>query len=471
MDPTLNHFPAQAKPGRRAGRSGIAPHRQRRARVPFVAEGRPARQPTGMDEVELTDVIVLGAGIVGVCVAIHLQRRGRTVLLVDRRAPGRETSYGNAGIIQREGVRPRAFPRDFATLARIGVNAGLDSRYALSALPGYASPLAQYWWHSAPERYRRIVAEYAPLIAHSVSEHAELIAAAGAGELISKGGFLLLFRSEARRDAAFADADGDARDYGVGRAKLDAAELAQMEPALHGPFVGALHWTAPWTVRDPGALVDAYVALFKSLGGSFATGDARTLRAAGSGWTVDTADGPVAAAEAVLALGPWAGDATRRLGYRLPLFIKRGYHREYQAVPGATLNRPVLDIETGYLLAPMRRGIRLTTGAEFAQHDAPKDLTQADGSEAVARQVMALGERLDAEPWLGARPCTPDMKPIIGRAPDHANLWFAFGHAHHGLTLGAVTGRALAEQMVGETPFVDLVPFSASRFGGASRKL
>ena len=108
----------------------------------------------------MTDVIVLGAGIVGVCVAIHLQRRGRNVLLVDRREPGRETSYGNAGIIQREGVRPRAFPRDLKTLLRIAANGGLDSRYELSALPGYASPLAQYWWHSAPDRYRRIVADY-----------------------------------------------------------------------------------------------------------------------------------------------------------------------------------------------------------------------------------------------------------------------------------------------------------------------
>ena len=126
----------------------------------------------------MSDVIVLGAGIVGVCVAIHLQRRGRNVLLLDRKLPGRETSYGNAGIIQREGVRPRSFPRDLTTLARIAANRGLDSRYDLAALPGYVGPLAQYWYHSAPARYRRIVAEYEPLIAHSVTEHADLIAAA-----------------------------------------------------------------------------------------------------------------------------------------------------------------------------------------------------------------------------------------------------------------------------------------------------
>lgn len=96
--------------------------------------------------------------------------------------------------------------------------------------------------------------------------------------------------------------------------------------------------------------------------------------------------------------------------------------------------------------------------------DRANNETQIDGTKAVAQQLIALGDRLDPDPWLGARPCTPDMKPIIGRAPNHPNLWFAFGHAHHGLTLGAVTGRLLAEQIMGETPFVDALPFSAERF-------
>lgn len=414
----------------------------------------------------MADVIVLGAGVVGVSVAIHLQRRGRSVLLVDRREPGRETSYGNAGIIQREGVRPRAFPREIGELLRIARNNDLDSRYQLSALPGYASPLAQYWWHSEPERYRKIVAEYEPLIANSVSEHAVLIDAAGAGGMIAKQGWMLLFRSDEKRDKSFAEAEATSREYGIGIAKLDGDAVARAEPDLHVRAAGALHWTDPWTVRDPGGLVAAYAELFKREGGTVATGDARSLRQSGSGWTVDISSGPASAAEVVLALGPWAKDATDRLGYRLPLFIKRGYHREYKHVPGVTLNHPVLDIETGYLLAPMLRGMRITTGAEFADINAPKTRTQIDGSEVVARQIFNLGERLDAEPWLGARPCTPDMKPIIGRAPRHSNVWFAFGHAHHGLTLGAVTGRLLAEKMTGETPFLNLAPFAAERFAG-----
>ena len=416
----------------------------------------------------MSDVIVLGTGIVGVSVAIHLQRRGRDVLLVDRKAPGQETSFGNAGVIQREAVRPRAFPRDAGELFRIATKQGIDTRYDLSALPGLASPLAQYWWNSAPHRYQRIVADYATLIAHSIGEHSDLITASGAEGLIEKQGWMVLYRTAETRDKAFADAEGDARDHGVGIAELDGAALAAAEPALQIPMAGALHWTAPWTVRDPGALAAAYADYFRRLGGTIAIGDAETLSASGSGWKVTTASGPASAAEVVLALGPWAKRATQKLGYRLPLFVKRGYHREYQHVPGAALNRPLLDAEGGFLLAPMHRGVRLTTGAEFARLDAPKNETQVDRAEIVARELAPLGDRLDASPWMGARPCTPDMKPVIGRAPNHRNVWFAFGHAHHGLTLGVVTGRLIAEMVVGEAPFVNPRPFAAERFGGST---
>jgi D-amino-acid dehydrogenase len=174
--------------------------------------------------------------------------------------------------------------------------------------------------------------------------------------------------------------------------------------------------------------------------------------------------GVVTADRAVLALGPWSSDLTTKLGYSLPLQVKRGYHMHYAARPGATLSQPVLDAEIGYVITPMVRGIRLTTGVELGLRDSPKTPVQLAAVEPIARETFPLGERVDAEPWLGRRPCTPDMMPIIGPAPHHQNLWFAFGHAHHGLTLGPVTGRIIAEMMTGEQTIVDATPFRADRF-------
>ena len=115
------------------------------------------------------------------------------------------------------------------------------------------------------------------------------------------------------------------------------------------------------------------------------------------------------------------GHAHARFGYDLPLAVKRGYHMHYRAAGHARLNHPVLDTERGYFLAPMRRGIRLTTGAEFALRDAIKSPVQLGRAEPIARDLFPLAERLDNEPWMGARPCTPDMLPILGPAPRHKN--------------------------------------------------
>lgn len=410
------------------------------------------------------DVIVLGAGIIGVSVALQLARRGKSVVLVDRRGPGEETSFGNAGLIQREGVVPYAFPQEVSRLLRYSLNTSIDARYHLSALPKIAPFLGRYWYNSAATRHAAIARAYAPLIEHSVSEHGILIDEAKAGDLIVKNGWMEAYRTTERRDADFAFAERLARDHGISHTKLDETELAAAEPHLSRDFVGGLKWNDPWSVRDPHALTLAYIKLFESLGGTFVRGDASTLSQTTSGWTVRIETGAVEAEHAVVALGPWADTVTERLGYRFPLGVKRGYHMHYAPQEGTKLNNWLIDAERGYFLAPMRKGIRLTTGAEFAERDAPKSPVQIERAERVARTVFPLGGRLDAEPWMGARPCTPDMMPIIGKAPRHRTLWFAFGHAHHGLTLGPITGRVLAETMLGETPVIAIDAYRPERF-------
>jgi D-amino-acid dehydrogenase len=415
-------------------------------------------------EVERTDVIVLGAGIVGICVAVHLQRLGRSVALVDRRGAAEETSFGNAGLIQREGVYPYGFPHDFGALIRYSFNRTIDAHYHPSALAHLAPFLWQYWLHSRPARHERIAHVYAKLIEHCVAEHEALAAEAGAAEFLRRTGWMKVFRTGRERDLRYAEAERWKHEYGLNYRTLDRAALQEAEPHLAPVLVGALHWTDPLFVEDPQGLALAYLGLFEKRGGIFAQGNAGSLEAANGGWRVRTARGALEARDAVVALGPWADTVTRALGYRLPLAVKRGYHMHYRAAGEARLNHPTLDIERGYFLAPMRRGIRLTTGAEFALRDAIKTPVQLGRAEPIARDLFPLAERLDTEPWMGARPCTPDMLPIIGAAPRHKRLWFAFGHAHHGLTLGPVTGRLVAEMIEGRQPFVDPAPYRPERF-------
>ncbi|MGO4735012.1 NAD(P)/FAD-dependent oxidoreductase [Bosea sp. 2KB_26] len=412
-----------------------------------------------------TDTIVLGAGIVGISVALHLQKAGRSVLLVDRRGPGEETSYGNAGLIQREGVYPYGFPHDFGALFRYAMNNTIDASYHWNAIPKLAPFLLSYWLHSRPSKHEAIAHQYATLIEHCVTEHDALAAEAGATHLLRRKGWMKVFRSAAEQEARLAEAAKWNKEFGLNYRPLDVATLRAEEPHLDQSLIGGLHWTDPVTVIDPLGLSKAYVALFEKLGGQLAQGDAGTLAQDGQGWSIALADGTRASAhDAVIALGPWADVLTNRLGYHLPLAVKRGYHMHYKPLGNAVLNHPVLDTERGYFLAPMVKGIRLTTGAEFALRDSPKTPVQLARAEPIAKTLFPLGERVDPEPWLGNRPCTPDMMPIIGPAPKHRNLWFSFGHAHHGLTLAAVTGRMVAEMVTGEKVFVDPAPFAPSRF-------
>ena len=309
----------------------------------------------------MRSVIVLGAGIVGVASALHLQRRGWSVVLVDRKSPGRETSYGNTGIIQSEAIRPYPMPRDLASLAAIAMRRTNDVHYSVASLPRHIGPLLRYWWHSAPERHRRISQSYARIIAQAAAEHAVLIAEAGADALVRRKGYRTLHRTQAAMDRAALVAEALAAEHGVRSQIVGPAQLAAAEPGLNETGAGAIHWLDPWSVSDPGGLVSAYADLFRRAGGTFVNGDAGTLAPGpGGGWTVDTVDGRIDAEAAVVALGPWSPDLLRQFGYRFPMVRKRGYHLHFNG--GGTLDLPLQDPAFGYVLAPMSKGLRITTG-------------------------------------------------------------------------------------------------------------
>jgi D-amino-acid dehydrogenase len=410
-----------------------------------------------------TDVIVVGAGIVGLGVALKLQEKGRGVTLVDRQEAGSQTSFGNAGIIERSSFLPYAFPRDLGELFQYALNGRTDAHYHVNALLSVAPWLARYWWNSAPSRYPRAIAGAKPLIENCLAEHEPLIAAAGAEHLIRRTGWIKAYRSEKKAKEAQADAE-KIRAYGVTIDTLNQQELALLEPNLGDGVIGAVHYRDPANVNDPQALSLAYRALFEKRGGVFVHGDARSLEQNGAGWQVMTAGGAVRARDVVVTLGPWAQEFAKAFGYNLPMGVKRGYHMHYTTTGNAVLNHTVYDADNSYVLAPMANGVRLTTGAEFAHRDAPPTPVQLERLEPKAKKFFPLADRVDPQPWMGSRPCTGDMLPFIGEAPRHKGMWFAFGHAHHGLTLSAVTGRLIAEMVTGETPFTDPTPYRVDRF-------
>ncbi|RWP28577.1 FAD-binding oxidoreductase [Mesorhizobium sp.] len=411
----------------------------------------------------MKSAIVLGAGMVGVATALHLQQRGWAIVLVDRKVPGRETSHGNAGIIQSEALRPYPMSHDWRELAKIATGHTNDVRYHIAALSHHLGPLLCYWWHSFPARHADASAAYAQIIGCATCEHEGFIQHTEAGNLIRRDGFRILYRDQSSLEAAIAAAELLRRAYDVKSSVMTSWDLRQAEPSLADGGVGGLHWLEPWTVSDPGALVSAYADLFTRLGGNIVRGDAKSLSGSGNpGWSVMTEDGRIEAEKAIIALGPWSPDLLRRFGYRFPMVRKRGYHRHYAG--GSRLDLPLYDAANGYVLAPMAKGARITTGAEFAAPQGKPDLTQLEYAEQAACRLLDLGQPVEPEPGFGTRPCMPDMLPVIGAAPRHRGLWLHFGHGHQGFTLGPTTGRLIAEMMNNESPMVDPYPYRPERY-------
>jgi D-amino-acid dehydrogenase len=410
-----------------------------------------------------TDIIVLGAGIVGTSIAVHLVKHGMAVALIDRGGPGEGTSYGNTGIIEGNTIFPAAFPSHWSELMRIALKRAPQANYHLSFLPRIAPWLAAFRAASRPARLVETAQLMRPLFARAVNEHDALAAAAGAERYLRRLGWLKLYRTDSAFAALAPELELAAR-FGIANVPLDRDAACALEPSLAPVFHRAVHWTGAVSVTNPLGLTRAYAAHFAALGGLTLKGDARTLHRASPYWRVDTAAGPLDAGDVVIALGPWTPDLLGALGIKLPLVVKRGYHRHFRPQGNAALSRPILDAENGYCLAPMEQGIRVTTGAEFAPRDAAPTPVQFDRLLPAARELFALGEPVEAQPWLGARPCFPDSRPVISRAPRQRGLWLACGHGHWGLTLGPATGRLLAEMMTGVTPFCDPKPYSADRF-------
>src|SRR5215831_694175 len=410
-----------------------------------------------------TDAMVLGAGIVGVSIALHLAKRGLSVALVDRAGVGEQTSYGNAGIIEGNTIFPPAFPSDPAALLRIALKRAGEANYHLSFLPQVAPWLLAFRAASQPERLAETARLIRPLFSRAVAEHELLMAESGATRYLRKTGWLKVYRNE-KSFAALTREFDLADKFGLPLQALNTEQALGLEPSLNPVFPKAVFWTEAASVSNPLAVTRAYAQRFTARGGVTVVGDAFTLHRADGRWRVETNEGALDAGQCVVALGPWAPDLLDRLGVKLPLGIKRGYHRHFRALGNAALSRPVLDADAGYLITPMEQGIRITTGAEFASRDAKPTPVQFDRLMPKIRELFPLGERADDKTWLGSRPCFPDSRPVIGHAPSLPGLWLAIGHAHWGLTLGPATGRLIAEMMTGATPFCDPAPYRAERF-------
>lgn len=387
-------------------------------------------------------VVIIGAGIVGACIALSLSRRGIDTLLVDRQEPGSGCSFGNSGAISPSSVAPLAMPGILASLpGMLSDPLGplhLPPAYLPRALPWLVRFLAS----ARPVHVERSVARLAHLHRGALELHRALTHEVGVPELLLERAHLHLYPD----DAAFAkDAAGWRlrAEHGFSYDRLDSAGIHDLEPGINARYRLGVLLKDHGTLLNPHRYVRAIVEAACTRGARLLRADVRDMRFVEGAWHLDMDAPPVRARHVVVAAGAWSNALLARRGVRLRLESQRGYHVQFAGE--APVSRTVVLADRKVFLTPMEAGLRAGGTVEIAGLNAPPTRARSEALAGIAREALAGIDLGPCVHWMGHRPCMPDSAPVIGPAQGHPGLWVATGHGHLGLTDAPATGLLIAE--------------------------
>jgi len=419
--------------------------------------------PSPRDESKPTAVVV-GAGMIGVCCALFLQRDGYQVTLIDRQGPGEGASYGNGSMLTCEAVVPIQTPGIVWRVPAMLLDPLGPLRVRWGYLPRLVPWLTRFVAESRWPRVEAASIALARLLDGALAVFDPLLRQAGAEAEVRKTGFLMVYESEAgfRRAAPLIDLQ---RRRGVEMEVIDGETLRVREPNLAPIFPRAILYPEVAQALDVFRLVQILAESFAAQGGILVREDARDFAFASDGKVeaVVTDRGRHPCDVLVVAAGAWSRPLVRRLGSDTLLDTERGYS-VLMADPGVIPNTPLYSTERGIVVSPMAIGLRVAGTVEMGGYEAPPDWRRAEVLLAHARRWLPGLNAEVAERWMGFRPSMPDSVPVISGSPRYANAFFAFGHGHGGIGLGARTGRLIADLASGRETGIDMTPYRVDRF-------
>ena len=409
-------------------------------------------------------LVVIGAGIIGVVVAHELQRRGETVLLVDKAAPGMGASYGNMASIAVTEFMPASRPGILAQMPKWLIDPEGPVRIRPAYLPKLMPWFLRYLNASWPSKLRQLEAAGAALCGRVHEDLAALLKETNLTHMLSAEGCLSLYSSESEFRA-----DRDhieiLRRFGFKYEVLGGNAIRQLEPALATTIRKAVLFPDNRTVTDPFKLVIALAQKFQSLGGRIEQGEVVAFEEAEKSVSaIHLKDGRrIKSDRIVLAAGAFTGRLSTKLGEPIALETERGYHTQIMA-PGVALRHSIIWPARAFMVAPTAGGIRVGGTVEMAGLEAAPNYRRAKVLVKRAREALPDLRAEETTEWMGHRPATPDTVPIIGPSAKKRNVYYATGHGHLGLTYAATTGRLMADLITGVTPPVDMKPYRVDRF-------
>ncbi|WP_050596637.1 NAD(P)/FAD-dependent oxidoreductase [Mesorhizobium ciceri] len=421
-----------------------------------------------MTELSNRTIIVVGAGVVGLCVAYEAIKRGASVTIVDRDPEGDKASCGNAGCIAVSEVLPASVPGLWKKVPRWI----LDPLGPLSLRMTHLPRLLPWLWNFAqagsPAEVERISEALAALNHRVYADLVPLFADIGLSGDLHRNGALTVYETEKGWHAATPEWEAKQR-LGIDVRHLSADQARELEPAL-GPLVKSAVLTPRWShVSDPKRVVDSLRSWLTANGARVLAAQVSRIAPSPKGGTVTLADSSVLnACKIVVAAGAWSAELSRQVGDIALLESERGYNTTI-AAPQIALNRTMIFAERNFVAAPLSIGLRIGGAAEFGGLLATPNFARSKGLVELAKAYLPGLDGDGGIVWSGHRPATPDTLPVISRSATHAHILYAFGHGHLGLTQGPTTGKLIGDLLCGRDPPIPLEPYAIERFSAAGR--
>ena len=408
------------------------------------------------------NIAVIGAGIVGVSCALHLQQAGFKVTLFDRDEPGSGATYGNACTFASYGSIPVNRPDLIWRFPSLMFGHERPLSIAWRYMPNMTPWLIQFLKHCRRKHVDRTINGLGSLLRDAEHASMMLFRLSGGADLISHDGTITIYPTSESFDADAINRQRR-RNQGAQIPELTVTELQDLEPNLAPIFPHAVLYPKGFTILDPKQMTSRMVDHLCQTGGHFIKGEVSAMEAQSADGVAFKVNGSRHHYEqAVLAGGAWSMQIAKGGCEELPLDTERGYHVLFPE-SGELLNRPVGFADAGFYMTPMCQGLRAAGTVELGGLNAAPNPERLSYIERRVRGALPdVGPVSDT--WLGFRPTLPDSLPVIGRSKQNPNLIFAFGHHHLGLTLGGITGKLVGEIAVGATPSLDVTPFRPDRF-------
>ncbi|GHA22402.1 NAD(P)/FAD-dependent oxidoreductase [Oceanisphaera arctica] len=417
-----------------------------------------------MKKEKTAQIAVIGAGVVGLCNALTLQRAGYGVTLFDAQLPGSQTSSGNASYLATELIDPLANPGTLKAALRLWLHphgpVATPLAYFHKALPW----LWKFVRCGSESRAAKSRHALHALNHRAIAAWQRLLTAEGLEHHLLASGYLQIWENPRALTAAEQHLR-HLQEWNINARLIDHKEVAELEPALAGRVAHAIYYPDACQMDDPLLLCQSLYRAFIQLGGQFQQTAVTALSPDSQQVKLTTDNGHYQFDRAVLSTGAWSTRLLKPLGIDIPLEAERGYHITWQGEQ-PPLSRPIGSAERNVVMTPLANGLRTVGFSEWGGLEVPfkqkRTATLRHHSQALLPELKHTD--WPQQEWMGFRPTLPDSLPVIDRHPVYPHLLLAFGHQHLGLTQAAISAELILSLVEERQPALDLLPYALSRF-------